>query len=64
MLYLLLTERKKRVKWLGAFFPEQTCPVDCAVLIFSWLLGAIKGCFKYQPLNIVSTQCVGNYYFG
>jgi hypothetical protein len=37
-----------------AFFPGQICPVGCAMLGFSQLLGAIKG-FKGQSLNFMCT---------
>jgi hypothetical protein len=57
MPYLLLIERerkkKKGRKSQGAFFPGQTCPFGFAVLGFSRLLGAIKGCFKGQTLNFM-----------
>jgi hypothetical protein len=51
---LLIGRKKKREKWLRAFFPpEQICPVSCVMSGFFWLLGIIKGCFKGQSLNFM-----------
>jgi hypothetical protein len=51
MLYLLIFETKKREKkeikrekQTGGFFSR----TGCSGLRFSWLLGAIKSCFKGQ----------------
>jgi hypothetical protein len=42
-------ERKKREKRPRAFISGQTHTISSAVLGFSQLLGAIKGCFKVSP---------------
>jgi hypothetical protein len=62
MLYLLFEKkkeekkknyRKRRERWPRGFFPGQTSPIGCAMLGFSWLVGAIKSCFKGQSLNFM-----------
>jgi hypothetical protein len=58
MLYLLVIERRKKKRGetvTGFFSPGQTCPVGCAVLGFSQLLGAIKSCFMGQSLYFMCT---------
>jgi hypothetical protein len=48
--------------WPGGFFPLRAdMPIGCAMLRFSWLLGAIKSCFKGQSLNFMCTWCVPGY---
>jgi hypothetical protein len=44
--------RKKREKGETGgelFSSEQTCPIACVVLGFSWLLGAVINCSKITP---------------
>jgi hypothetical protein len=51
----LKEDKKKGETAQGFFFPGQTCPVGCAMPGFSWLLGAINGCFKGQFMNFMCT---------
>jgi hypothetical protein len=54
---------KEKQQGVGSFFFSRAGHALLAVLCgFLKLLGAIKGCFKGQSLNLIYT-CNGSYYF-